>query len=179
MKKLFTILAVIAAIFAILLAVLPISNLAVFPAGAALIFGLLAFYFSKKQGEPLKKIIPFSFLLTICALVLTTYKAVFVTTEVENIEDLENTELQLEEQAIEELEGLEIDDLEIENLDIDPAEIEADIKIEETTLGNPATEETIPEPTVKADEIKDIKINEAELNDLEFDESDLDDFEMN
>ncbi|GAL79907.1 hypothetical protein JCM19274_2579 [Algibacter lectus] len=58
MKKIFTILAVIASVFAIIFSVLPISNLAIIPAVAALIFGLIAFYLSKKQ-EKLKK--PFSF----------------------------------------------------------------------------------------------------------------------
>ena len=123
MKKVFTILAVIASIFAIILSVLPVSNLAIIPAILALVFGLIAFYLSKKTGD-VKKIIQFSFLLTIIALVLTTYKAIFTKTEVSNTEVLEATETKLEEEAIEELEDLDIDEAELEGL-----EIEEDISI--------------------------------------------------
>ena len=117
MKKLFTILALIASIFAVILSVLPISNLAIFPAIAALIFGLIAFYLSKKNGQ-VKKIIQFTFLLTIAALAVTTYKSIFSTTEIANTEAIEATETKLEEASIEELEGLdiELDDSEIEDI---------------------------------------------------------------
>ena len=113
MKKLFTILAITASILAIILSVLPVSNLAIIPAIAALIFGLVAFYLSKKSGQ-VKKIIQFTFLLTIIALAITVYKAIFTETEVASTKDLEATETKLEEEAIEELEGLEIDDIEID-----------------------------------------------------------------
>jgi len=117
MKKLFTILALIASIFAIIFSVLPISNLAIFPAVAALIFGITAFYLSKKTGQ-VKKIIQFSFLLTIAALAITTYKSVFTTTEVLNTDAIEATESKLEEASIEELEALdiEIDDSDLEGI---------------------------------------------------------------
>lgn len=120
MKKLFTILALIASIFAIIFSVLPISNLAVFPAVAALIFGIIAFYLSKKTGR-VKKIIQFSFFLTIAALVITTYKSIFIKIEVVNTEMIEATEDKLEEQSIEELEELdiEIDDSELEDISFD------------------------------------------------------------
>lgn len=120
MKKLFTILALIAAIFAILFSVLPISNLAIFPALAALIFGLIAFYLSKKTGE-VKKIIQFTFILTGVALAVTTYKYLFSTTEVANTETIEATEVKLNEASIEELEELDIetDDSEIEDISFD------------------------------------------------------------
>ncbi|MCF7561824.1 FUSC family protein [Sabulilitoribacter multivorans] len=114
MKKLFTILALVASVVAIIFSVLPISNLAIFPAIAALIFGLIAFYLSKKSGN-VKKIIQFTFLLTIMALSITIYKALFTKTEVANTETLEATETKLEEEAIEELEELEFDDIEIED----------------------------------------------------------------
>ncbi len=113
MKRLFTILAVIASVLAIILSVLPISNLAIFPAAAALIFGIIAFYLSKKAGK-LKKIIQFSFLLTIMALGLTTYKAIFNKTEVGNTETLVEKEEASKEEAIEELEDLELDEIDIE-----------------------------------------------------------------
>ncbi|WP_248723311.1 FUSC family protein [Seonamhaeicola sp. ML3] len=108
MKKLFTILAIITSVLAIILAVLPVFNLAIIPSIFALIFGLLAFYFSKKTGQ-VKKIIQFTFLLTTMALVLTIYKAIFNTSEVADTTGLEATELQSEEEAIEDLEDLEID----------------------------------------------------------------------
>ncbi|SFZ91444.1 hypothetical protein SAMN05428642_10269 [Flaviramulus basaltis] len=123
MKKIFTILAIIASIFAVLLAVLPVSNLAVFPAILALIFGLIAFYLSKKTGE-VKKIIQFSFFLTIIALVITTYKAIFAETQVSSTEVLEATETKLEEESIDELENLDIEEIEINNEELENLEIE-------------------------------------------------------
>ena len=108
MKKLFTILAFIASLFAIIFSVLPISNLAVIPAVAAMFFGLIAYFLSKKAGK-VKKIIQFTFLLTIIALAITTYKSVFNTTEVANTEAIEATENKLEEESMEELENLDID----------------------------------------------------------------------
>lgn len=113
MKRLFTILALITAILALILSVLPVSNLAIFPAALALIFGLIAFYLSKKSGQ-VKKIIQFSFLLTIMALAVTTYKALFNETEVGNTEILVEKEEASKEEAIEELEELEIEDIDFE-----------------------------------------------------------------
>lgn len=119
MKKLFTILALFAAILAIILAVLPVSNLAVIPSIAALIFGLLAFYFSKKAGE-VKKLVQFSFLLTTAALVLVVYKALFTETEVSSTEALDAKETQFKEEAIDELEDLDIDEIdEIDGIELD------------------------------------------------------------
>lgn len=82
MKQLFTILALITAILALILSVLPVSNLAIFPAALALIFGLIAFYLSKKAGE-VKKIIQFSFLLTIMALALQLTKLFLIQPKLE------------------------------------------------------------------------------------------------
>lgn len=120
MKKIFTILAIIASVLAIMLSVLPLSNLAIIPSIIALICGLIAFYLSKKSGE-IKKIIQFSFLLTIIALALTTYKSLFNTVEVTNTEALEKKEVTSKEEAIEEL----------NDIDIDEAEIEGEIKAED------------------------------------------------
>ncbi|TYA71598.1 FUSC family protein [Seonamhaeicola marinus] len=117
MKKTFTILAVIASVFAIILAVLPASNLAIIPSVLALVFGLVAFYLSKKTGQ-VKKIIQFSFLLTIMALALTTYKAVFTETKLENTKELEATETKSEEEAIEELEEIDFEESELEDVEI-------------------------------------------------------------
>jgi len=113
MKKLFTILALIAAILSVVIAVLPISNLAIFPAIIALLFGLLAFYFSKKTGK-VKKIIQFIFLLTIISLALTTYKAIFSKTEVTNTQELKEKEKESKENAIEDLEELDLDDISVD-----------------------------------------------------------------
>ncbi|MEC3908528.1 FUSC family protein [Tamlana sp. 2201CG12-4] len=118
MKKLFTVLTVVASILAIILAALPVSNLAIIPSITSLIFGLIAIYLSKKSGH-IKKIITFSFLLTIMSLVLITYKAIFTITEVTNTEDLKATETKLEEEAIEELEELEIEETDLEELEIE------------------------------------------------------------
>jgi len=116
MKKLFTILAVIASVLAIILAVLPVSNLAILPAIAALIFGLIAFYMSKKTGN-VKKIIQFTFFLTIAALAITTYKSLFNETEVANTEILKEKEIESETEAIKELEELDIDTKEFEDIE--------------------------------------------------------------
>lgn len=118
MKKLFTILAFIASVLAIILSVLPISNLAILPAIAALIFGLIAFYISKKTGN-VKKIIQFTFFLTITALAITTYKSLFNETEVANTEILEKKEIESETEAIKELEELDIDTKEFEDIELE------------------------------------------------------------
>ncbi|WP_242132863.1 FUSC family protein [Aestuariivivens marinum] len=117
MKKTFIVLALVSSILATIFAVLPISNLAIIPALAALIFGLVAFYLSKKTGD-VKKIIQFIFLLTIVALSLTIFKAVFTTTEVADTKTLDTKETQLKEEAIEELENIDIDVEEFEDIDI-------------------------------------------------------------
>jgi membrane protein implicated in regulation of membrane protease activity len=113
MKQLFTVLAVIASFLAIILSVLPASNLAILPAIAALVFGFIAFYLSKKTGQ-VKKIIQFTFFLTIISLSITIYKAVFNKTEIGNTQELINKEEASKEEAIEELEGLELEDISIE-----------------------------------------------------------------
>ncbi|WP_370476481.1 FUSC family protein [Tamlana flava] len=123
MKRLFTILAIIASVFAIILAVLPVSNFAVFPSIAALIFGLIAFYLSKKSGQ-VKKIIQFSFLLTIMALGITIYKAIFTEAKVADTEALEATEIKLEEEALDELEGIEIEEVEIDESELEDMSIQ-------------------------------------------------------
>ena len=123
MKRLFTILAIIASILAIILSVLPVSNLAIIPSIFALICGLVAFYLSKKSGE-VKKIIQFTFLLTIIALAITTYKSLFNTVEVANTTVLEKKEAKSEEEAIEELNELDIDDIDIDDSDIEDIDID-------------------------------------------------------
>ncbi|WP_104733975.1 FUSC family protein [Hanstruepera ponticola] len=113
MRKLCVILALIAAILAVILSVLPVSNLAFIPAIASLIFGLVAMYLSNKQEKP-KHTIKLAFLLTILALGLATYKSIYSTSEVGDTEELEQKEIQSEEDAIEELNDLDLDDIDLE-----------------------------------------------------------------
>jgi tellurite resistance protein TehA-like permease len=113
MRKLFIVLGIIASVLALVLSVLPLSNLAYFPAIAALIFGLIAFYISNKNSQSVKTV-QLVFLLTIIALSISIYKSIFNTVEVGNTEELEVREQQSEEEAIEELEDLDIEDIDLE-----------------------------------------------------------------
>lgn len=113
MRIFLIILSVISAILAVILSVLPVSNMAFIPAIAALVFGLIAFYLSNKIDKP-KHTIKLAFLLTILALSLATYKSIFSTVEVGNINELEKTEQESEQEAIEELEDLDLEDIDIE-----------------------------------------------------------------
>ena len=113
MRKLCVILALIAAILAVILSVLPVSNLAFIPAIASLVFGLVAMYLSNKQEKP-KHTIKLAFLLTILALGLATDRSIYSTSEVGDTEELEQKEIQSEEDAIEELNDLDLDDIDLE-----------------------------------------------------------------
>lgn len=113
MKKLVIILGFISAILAVVLAVTPLSKIAYVPGISALIFGVLAIYFSKESQDS-KKSIQLIFLLTIIALSLTTYKSVFNTVEVGNTVELEERENESEEEAIEALEELDLDEADLE-----------------------------------------------------------------
>lgn len=138
MRRLFIILGFIAAILTVILAVTPLSKLAFLPAIAALFFGLIAFYISRKQNNP-KKSIQIIFLLTIISLGITTYKVIFETTEVANIEDLEIKETESIEDSKDILETLDIEDVDLEGLDDIELETE-DIQTEETTREQPVEE---------------------------------------
>ncbi|AUC81100.1 FUSC family protein [Lacinutrix sp. Bg11-31] len=107
MRLLFIILGLISAVFAVILAVLPLSNFAFFPAIAALIFGVLAFIKTRGTNKP-KHTIQLILLLTIISLVLATYKSINATTEVGDTEQLEQRAQDSEEDAIEELNDLDI-----------------------------------------------------------------------
>ncbi len=113
MKKTVIILGFISAVLAVILTVTPLSQIAFIPSIIALIFGAIAMYLSK-QKQGFKKTIQLMFLLTIIALVVTTYKSVFNSVEVGNTEALEIKETESQEQAIEELEDLDIDELDFE-----------------------------------------------------------------
>jgi tellurite resistance protein TehA-like permease len=118
MRKFFIVLGIIASVLAIILSVLPVSNLAYFPAIAALIFGLIAYYLSNKNSVSVKTI-QLIFLLTIISLSVTIYKSVFNTVEVGNVEELEQREIESQENAEEVLEDIEIEDIDLEDLDIE------------------------------------------------------------
>ncbi len=109
MRKLYSILGVSFAVIAVLLAVLPLSNLAFIPAIIAFIFGILAFLRTNKEKKG-KHIIQLTFLLVIIALSFATYKSIYAKTEVGNTEQLEKLEKASEEKAIEELEDIEIEE---------------------------------------------------------------------
>ena len=108
MKKLFVILGFTAAILALILAATPLSKIAFIPSGAALICGITALVI-KKGDQSSKKSIQLMFLMTIIALVVTTYKAVFNTVEVGDTEQLEQTEEQLEEESLQDLEDMDFE----------------------------------------------------------------------
>ena len=112
MRKISIILGLITAVAAIILSTLPLSNMAFIPAIASLVFGLLAFFLSKQQSES-NKIVQLIFLLTIIALGLSTYKAIFDKTEVGDTQELEERVNKAEENAMEELEGLDLEDINI------------------------------------------------------------------
>lgn len=116
MKKTLTIIAFIASILAIIISVLPISNLSLIPAAVALIIGSLVFYISKQNGR-VKKLIPFIFILTFISLALTTYKAIFNKTKITDTQELLDKEAESKEEAIDELESLDLEDIEVENID--------------------------------------------------------------
>ena len=113
MRKLCIILGFIAALLAVVLAVTPLSNLAIAPAIIAFLSGLCAFLISKKH-EQSKKPVQYIFLLIIIAVSITIYKAVFNTVEVGDTQELLDKEKASEEEAIEELEDLDLGDLETE-----------------------------------------------------------------
>ena len=108
MKKLFVVLGFIAAILALILAATPLSKIAFIPSGAALICGIIAIAI-KKGDQGSKKSIQLMFLMTIIALVITTYKAVFNMVEVGDTEQLEQTEEQLEEESLQDLEDMDFE----------------------------------------------------------------------
>lgn len=130
MRKLLIVLGIIASVLAIILSILPLSNLAYFPAILALLLGLIAFYLSNKNSQSVKTV-QLIFLLTIIALSITVYKSIFHTVEIGNTEELEIREQESEEKAMEDLEGLDID-IDEEDLDINEADL--DIETEDLDL---------------------------------------------
>ncbi|WP_339752479.1 FUSC family protein [uncultured Winogradskyella sp.] len=108
-KKLFIILGFIAAILAVIIAVTPLSNLAVAPIIVAFLSGLIVLFLSKKHKTKTKSI-QYIFLLVIISLILTIYKGVFSTTKVGDTEQLEQRDEENLEDSKEILEDIEIDE---------------------------------------------------------------------
>ena len=109
MKTLFVTLGFVASTLSVILAVTPLFKIAFIPCIAALVFAMLALYFSK-QKQLSKKSIHLDFLLTFIALSLTTYKSIFTKVEVGNTDELIQKEDASEQEAIETLEDIEIDE---------------------------------------------------------------------
>jgi ABC-type Mn2+/Zn2+ transport system permease subunit len=109
MKRLFIILGFTSALVAVVLAVTPLSNLAILPIVVGFVCGALILYLSKKEKQKPKSI-QYIFLLVIMALSLTIYKGVFVSNEVGDVEQLEQREEENLEDSKDILEGLEIDE---------------------------------------------------------------------
>lgn len=109
MKKTFIILGFATALLSVVLAVTPLSNLAIFPIIIAVICGLILFYISKKEASKIKTI-QYIFLLVIIALSLTIYKSIVNTQEIGDIEQLEQREEENLEDSKELLEDIEIDE---------------------------------------------------------------------
>ncbi|GAA0750169.1 FUSC family protein [Gaetbulibacter jejuensis] len=119
MRKFLVILGFIAAILAVVLAVTPLSNIALIPAIVAFILGLAIFYLSKKQNQS-KKVVQYIFIFTIVSIGITTYKSVFNEVEVGDTEELQERADESVEDSKEILEDLdieEIDDIDMEELD--------------------------------------------------------------
>ncbi|TBV24776.1 FUSC family protein [Meridianimaribacter sp. CL38] len=119
MRKFLVILGFIAAVLAVVLAVTPLSNIALIPAIVAFILGLAIFYLSKKQNQS-KKVVQYIFILTIVSIGITTYKSVFNEVEVGDTEELQERADESVEDSKEILEDLdieEIDDIDMEELD--------------------------------------------------------------
>jgi len=108
-KKIFIILGFTAAILAVILAVTPLSNLAIAPIIVAFLSGLIVLFLSKKQNTRTKTI-QYIFLLVIISLSLTIYKGVFLATEVGNIEQLEERDEENLEDSKEILEEIETEE---------------------------------------------------------------------
>lgn len=87
-NKVFIIFGFISALVAVTLATTPLFKLAVAPIIIAFVSGIIILFLSKKQKTK-TKIIQYIFLLVIIALVLTIYKGVFNTPEIENAQQLE------------------------------------------------------------------------------------------
>ncbi|MEP5253725.1 FUSC family protein [Winogradskyella rapida] len=109
MKKILIILGFIGAILAVIFSVTPLYNVALMPLIVAFVCGI-ALVFMTKTAASKPKAIQYIFLLVIIALSITIYKAVFNTSEIGDIEQLEQRDEQNLEDSKELLEDIEIDE---------------------------------------------------------------------
>ena len=114
MKRLLIILGFIAAILAVILAVTPLSNLAVLPVIIGFICGLIILLLSRRHNTKTKSI-QYIFLLVTIALCLTVYKGLFTSTTMGDIEELETKEEESVEDSKEILEDLDLEDIDIDS----------------------------------------------------------------
>ena len=139
MKKLLVVLSLLSAIDALVLSVLPVSNLAYIPALIALILGVLSL--AIKKGKANKKTLNLAFLLTIIALLFTVYKSIFTTSEVGNIDELEQKADQSVMESIETLES-EIEVIDEDTLEEESHEDFSDKKIEDSITAKKQEQKT-------------------------------------
>lgn len=108
MRFIFIILGIISTILALVLSILPFGTIAFVPIVSALIFSLIAFKISKKEGKS-SSLIKILLVFVIIALGLTIYnisKPNIVNDEIESI----SKENQTTEDSIEELESIDIEE---------------------------------------------------------------------
>ena len=91
MKKALILLGFLSALAATVISVTHLHHLAIAPLIVAFLSGLIVLFISKKQS-PKPKTIQYIFLLVIISLSLTIYKSVFSTSELDNIEQLEQSD---------------------------------------------------------------------------------------
>ena len=110
MRNFVKIIAFIAAILALVLAVTPLSNIALFPLLAAIVLAILLYFLSKKQDKS-KKPVQYILLLSIVALGFMIYKSLFTETTVkeEAQEEMNIKEQESQEESLKELEALDIE----------------------------------------------------------------------
>src|SRR5690606_22942913 len=151
MRKLFTILALIAAIVALILSVLPLSNLAYIPAVAALVFGLLAVFVKKSTTNT--KTVNLSFFLTVIALGFTVDKSVFTTSEVGNTEAFDQKAEESVEASIDALENIDIIDETTLDISESTESVNNEDFTEEVVIEAPKTPEKTETSTPKEPEV--------------------------
>ncbi|WP_299365450.1 FUSC family protein [Winogradskyella sp.] len=108
-KKLFIILGFVTAILAVVLAVTPLSTLAIAPIIVAFVSGVLVLLVSRKEKTKTKTI-QYIFLMVIIALFLTIYKSFNPTSEIGDTKQLEQRDEENLENSIKTLEGIEIEE---------------------------------------------------------------------
>jgi len=107
MRILVIIVSIIAALFGVALSILPFGSIALIPIVLSLIFGLIAFKVSQKEGKS-TSIIKVVFFITIIALGLSIYNSLRPDEIIEDTEFVE--EENISEEDMEELEAIEIED---------------------------------------------------------------------